>query len=119
MFDDRRKYLRFDIPLKVEYEVEGGSKNYTTGVTANFSREGINLVTQQFDYDPSNTVELKLQHPTKESYIVLSGDVVWKRQVDDKWYAGLRLRQMDKGDKSDILGYAYDRWLENARNKNK
>ncbi len=50
-----------------------------------------------------------MQNPhQREDTIEACGDIAWKRQVGDEWYLGLRLKFINKVDKSDILDVAYD-----------
>ena len=117
MFDERRKFLRFDLPIDVEAKASGESQVYAIGVTKDFSREGMSLVSRNFDFQPHASLQLKLQLPTQEESITASGDVIWKRKVDDKWQAGLRFTGIDKASKGEILDYAYDKWLDKLRNQ--
>jgi c-di-GMP-binding flagellar brake protein YcgR len=113
--DDRRKFLRFDLPIDVEAKSTNIAGDYAIGVCNDFSREGMSLVSGDFNFDPNTSLELKLQLPTQEKYITASGDVVWKKKIDDKWRAGLKITNIDKANKGDLLDYAYDKWLAKMR----
>ena len=69
MFDDRRKYMRFDIPLDVEYATSSDKSNYRKCSTNNFSREGLGIVSNDYDFSGDSGLELKVKHPTNGEYI--------------------------------------------------
>jgi len=117
MFDDRRKFIRFDIPLSVEFKPSQELPVYLKGTTKNFSREGLGVVSENFVFEPNTTLELRLKLPTKEAYISILGNVIWKRQINDKWQAGLKFREIDKAAKGEILECAYNKWLDRLRSQ--
>ena len=116
MITEKRKFIRFDIPLNVELMPSGDTSGYAMGITRNFSREGLALVSQDFDFKPAETIELRLSLPEKEMFVHVLGDVVWKKNVETKCLTGVKLRNMDKEVKSEILDYVYNIWLEKVRN---
>ena len=113
MFDDRRKFLRFDVPLKVE--IKKSQEYYSSGVTKNFSREGFSLVAEEFDFEPKNYLEARIELPQQNGFVNVYGEIIWKRQIGDKWQVGIRLSQIDKASKDDILSYAYENWKNRMR----
>lgn len=118
MLKDRRKCLRFDIPLDVKFkskEVAG----YSLGVTNNFSRKGFCFEMQKFDPKSKETIELKVRHPQEDTFISVTGDIVWRRQVEAKYLVGIKLREMHKEAKWEILDCCYNTWTDKMRRKNK
>jgi c-di-GMP-binding flagellar brake protein YcgR len=116
MFDRRRKFMRFEAPLCVEFE--SASKNdHFLGLIKDFSREGCSLIAQQFDFPLNSTIELKMQLPEQTGFAAVWGDVVWSKEQEGKHYAGIKFREIDSGVKQDILGYAYQRWVETCKSK--
>lgn len=112
MFNDRRKYMRFDISLDVEYMISDNQSNCRKGVTSNFSRQGLGLVSNDYDFVSNASLELKVKHPTKDNLISAVADIVWKTKIGDSWHAGLQIREIDKAAKMDILDIAYDKWVQ-------
>ncbi len=112
MFNDRRRYMRFDIPLDVEYATSDSKSIYRKGTTSNFSREGLGLVSSDYDFENNTSLELKVKHPRQENAISAMADIVWKTKLGDSWYAGLKIREIDKEAKMDILDIAYDEWVQ-------
>lgn len=104
-----RRYRRFNIPLDVAV------KNGSTGLTKDFSREGLGLVLDDFDFDTYSDVELRMNNPVYNEPVEIRGEVVWKKEVEGKWHVGLKMKNIDITAKSDILMYAYDRWLSEQR----
>lgn len=112
--EEKRKCPRYDLFGSVKVE---GISSVAGAPIKNFSRGGFCAIFYNFDYEPQATVSVKLQVPSKESVIEVIGDVIWKKQIDDKWYAGLRFKEIDKTDKMDVLDYAYNQWLSDLRSK--
>jgi len=115
MFGERRKFIRFDISLNVEFKPVKGSAEYSLGVTRNFSREGLSFVSQDLDLKSEETIELRLTPPEKDTSISLLADIIWKKQVKNKWWSGVKFKKIDTEVKSEILDYAYNLWLEKIR----
>ena len=99
MFDDRRKYIRFDVPLNIRFKSPSVADSYTNAVTNNFSREGLGVLASDFSYDTNSTINMSVKHPFQDKYIDVLADVVWKSQKDNKWQVGLRIKEMDKAAK--------------------
>jgi c-di-GMP-binding flagellar brake protein YcgR len=116
MFDKRRKFIRFDAPLCVEFKSARKSDHFL-GLIKDFSREGCSLVAQDFDFPLNSTIELKMQMPEQSGFVAVWGDVVWSKQQEGKHYAGIKFREIDSGIKQDILSYAYQKWLDSRRKK--
>ncbi|RJQ16265.1 MAG: PilZ domain-containing protein [Nitrospiraceae bacterium] len=109
---DRRKYIRFDVPLNVMFKTDGNGAGYFEGVTRNFSRDGCCIESKNINVKLYETMQLQVKHPTRDMFVSLSGDIVWKQEIKDRCLAGIRLLMMDKEAKSEILDFAYDMWLE-------
>jgi len=112
---EKRKFVRFEIPLTVLFRLEGKPDSYYQGVACNFSREGLCLVSQDFPFGPNSAVEVKLDVPDKDNALTISGEVKWKTFSGDRWQVGLRFREIDRAGKMDILEYAYNSWLSKMR----
>lgn len=115
MLQENRKFIRFDIHLNLELSPNGPKGGHLVGITRNFSRDGFSFVSEYFDYDASKTIEFKMEHPQSENYVSVLGNIVWRRQVRDRCLAGIRIVGMEEEVKSEILDYAYDRWIESMR----
>jgi c-di-GMP-binding flagellar brake protein YcgR len=116
MANERRKFKRFDVSLDVAFKISNGSDEYFTGVTMNVSRSGLCFESGMFGLALQELVDLKLKLPDTDRFISVSGDVAWKKQGEDKCWVGIAFREINKEAKSQILDYAYDRWVEQNRN---
>jgi len=104
--------MRFAIHLNMEWKPTKEANEHLIGIVRNFSREGFSFASENFDLKPKETVELRLKHPQKNKFVSVSGDIVWKRQLKNRCLAGIKLRDMDNEAKSEILDYAYNRWVK-------
>jgi c-di-GMP-binding flagellar brake protein YcgR len=111
---ERRKFIRFEIPLDVIFKPSDNSATYSSGITKNFSRSGCCIESGSTDLSLTDNMDLQVKHPSKDFFVPASGTIVWKQQLgDDKWLLGLDILDIDKEAKSEILDFAYDIWLEN------
>lgn len=111
---ERRRFIRFDVPLEVLFKSSDDSSLLFSGITKNFSRYGCCVEVKSSDLSLEETMELQLRHPRKDTFVSASGKVVWKQQLDhDIYQVGINLLAMDREAKSEILDFAYDVWLEN------
>ena len=113
MLDNRRKFPRFNIVVDVEFRANGDS---FSGMTKNVSRDGISFILQSCSVDAGSPLQFQMQNPhQREDTIEACGDIAWKRQMADECHLGLRFKDINKVDKSDILDVAYDNWLSDIR----
>jgi c-di-GMP-binding flagellar brake protein YcgR len=117
MSEEQREFLRFECLLPAEVVKIEGKDNLIERVTAHdFSREGLKL-TISFNLDPGAKMELKLFLPEKKITSKLSGVVTWSKGVQNKMEVGLKIKEMDKKLKSEILNWVFPKWLEKERKK--
>ena len=116
MQKDRRKFMRFDIPLEMEFKPSIDANSHSKGTTVNFSRSGLCFETKEHDCILSDLVELKVKLPKKDDYVSVTGDLSWKEKLDDsRCLVGISFKKIDSEAKSQILDHAYDAWLLNFR----
>ena len=117
MNEEKREFLRFECLLPAEVIKIEGKDNLVERVTAHdFSREGLKL-TISFNLNPGSNMELKLFLPEKRISSNLSGEISWTKSVDNKMEVGLKIKEMDKNLKSEILSWVFPEWLEREREK--
>jgi c-di-GMP-binding flagellar brake protein YcgR len=114
---ERRKFMRFDIPLVLKFKLMDAVSGSSSGTTINFSRHGFCFESAGPALPSSETVEFELQIPGKDTFVPIRGYVVWSSTVDTKFMAGVQIREMNREAKSDILEYCYDTWLETVRKR--
>ena len=117
MLPNRRSYFRFDVPVTVTMaNLKNGETSYT-GTTKNLSRSGLCFETDNTNFQPNDRIELHIELPDNDSSYPLLVDVMWKRQVNDRYLTGVKIVSMDSEAKSEVLDYAYDMWLNRVRSK--
>jgi hypothetical protein len=111
---ERRKFIRFEVPLDVTLKNSDSSAHYSFGIIKNFSRYGCCIESVRTDLSLNDNLQLQVKHPHKDILVPASGIIVWKQQLsDDKCLLGVDIRDMNKEAKSEIMDFAYDIWLEN------
>jgi hypothetical protein len=112
MLERERKFPRFNFATDVEFNASGVP---FSGMTKDVSREGISFISQSCSVDVGTPLQFQMQNPQGEATIEACGDIAWKRQMGDEWHLGLRFKDINEIDKSDILDVAYDNWLSVMR----
>jgi len=113
MLGDKRNYIRFKTILNLEFKPHKIPSEYLHGIVTNFSYDGLNFIieilSENFNSEPKETLELIIKHPAKDANISALGEIVWKRQVNDKCCVGLKIREMDEKAKIGILEDAFNK----------
>ena len=111
---ERRKYMRFEVSVDVEYMVPGnGIPIEGISITKNLSREGMQLVLNK-RLVPGEELEFKLRIPGDAAPIYAKGVVVWidTTQAKDEPRAGVKFIQIGPFDRNRILEHIYKEWVE-------
>lgn len=115
MGEEKRKYLRFECLLPTELIKLDGKDGISKRIIAqDFSREGLKL-SINFNLNPGSKIDLKIYLPEKKLSTSVSGEVVWVKSVDNKLEAGLKINEMNKELKSEILNWIFPKWIEKER----
>ena len=112
MLDRRRKFLRFDFEVDVEFNASGVA---FSGMTKNVSRDGIRFISQSCSVDVDTPLQFQMQNPQGQATIEACGDITWKRQMGDGCHLGLRFKDINTVAKCEILDVAYDNLLSDIR----
>jgi hypothetical protein len=92
-----RNRKRYDLPLNVQFRSTYGAKDYSPAVTTNISGDGLGLNAENFKFILYEYLELQVGLPSTSEYVLLYGDVVWKREKGKGSLAGIQLRMKDRG----------------------
>ena len=114
MAKEKRKYFRFDCPVPVHLiQIEGGKRVVKKATLDEVSREGLKL-TFSFDLDlrPGSEVDFKLNIPEKRLTSKVLGEIVWTKPRGKKLEMGLKIKDMDKVLKSELMDLVYAKWRE-------
>jgi hypothetical protein len=110
MDKERRKYIRFPVSLRVEKYKE--NRVCSMGTIKDFSRDGIKAVFDDGNFDLNSYVTFGIQRPNREDIFPAVVEVMWKKQVDDKWEVGVRLNYFSSLIKSEILEQGCNNWMQ-------
>lgn len=117
--NEKRKYLRFAVPLRVEMVVEARVDLPQKGITKNFSREGLGLILHDFHLTAGSEVSLRVHVPQKKKPANMKGKITWAKLNNRHWEVGVKTIQINSEDKNQILDYAYKIWRSEESDKNK
>lgn len=115
MMMERRKFMRFDVPLHLKFKAPHQDDSFTDGVMINFSREGFCFQSELSDFKYDKGMEFNIQMPHRQDNIPVRGDVVWIEKNKGGALAGVRIHEIGNDAKFEILDYAYDLWLETMK----
>ncbi|MFA5165349.1 MAG: PilZ domain-containing protein [Candidatus Omnitrophota bacterium] len=111
---EKRKFMRFDVAIEVEYMVPGnGAPVEGISVTRNLSREGMQISVNS-KLVPGTELEIKLRIPEDAAPVYAKGDLVWVEKAEAKTEsgAGIKFTQMSPFDRNRILDHVYKEWVE-------
>lgn len=115
MGKEKRKFLRFECLLPVDLVKVDGKDNISRNIEVHdFSREGIKL-SINFNIEMGTNMEVNLLIPEKKLSIPVTGEIIWVKSVDNRLEAGLRIKDMDNEQKSEILNWIFPKWLEKKK----
>jgi len=94
MIQERRKFKRAPIFLIANVKDLKSLQQNSSGITADFSREGIGIESNSIYFHRGEILEILLKDPQSELSFSAEGEIVWKR---DGWYnckIGIKFRQI-------------------------
>ena len=108
---ERRKYMRFNTPLDVEYKSLTLNPIFGKALAKDLSREGLCVKTKH-KLSIGTTLELSLNVPGDNLPVFATGKVAWADGIE----AGLKLTKITQKDRARVLEHVYKEWLKtNAR----
>ena len=118
MREKRRKFLRFDCSIPSEVVELAGRRNLVERATVlDFSSEGLKLSVNFIDLHPGSSTELILFLPEKQLITSLTGEIIWSKYIKNKLEVGLKIKEMEKQKKKDILDWIFPKLLDKERRK--
>lgn len=103
MTPDTRKFSRVNIPIITEFRPVKEADDFYWGLTKNFSCEGFAFEALDFPHETEKTMEFKLKFPMKGTFILVLGDLMWKKQTGDRSIAGIKLKDMGEELRKEFL----------------
>ncbi len=115
MADDKRKFLRFECLIPIDL-MEIDDPDRKEAMIDNVSREGIRLV---FDlgraFREGESLSFQIQNPDQKRTCRMTGEVVWARPLGKKMEVGLRIMNMERCSKSELLDMGYNAWRKHQK----
>ncbi len=118
MADERRKFLRFDCSIPSEVLKLNGNHNLVESAKViNFSSDGLRLRVSFETPKLGSSSELKLYLPEKQLVAFLSGEVVWCKFTNNKLEVGLKIKDMKREARGEVLNWVFPKWLEREKKR--
>lgn len=101
--------------------VDSEGRSIVTGrvKVKDFSHEGLKLSVNLARLKPGSSVDLKVYLPEKKITTSLSAEVTWDKYEGNKLELGLKIKDMDKETKAEILKWLFPSWLTREPEKKK
>ena len=116
MGEDKRKCPRFECSIHSEViKVEENSNLIERTAILDFSRDGLRLGVDFINPIPGSNVDIEILLPAKQLIATLSGEAIWTRYEKNRMEIGLKLRDMDRQAKENILKWVYFKNMEKAK----
>ncbi|OIO38542.1 MAG: hypothetical protein COT00_02750 [Candidatus Omnitrophica bacterium CG07_land_8_20_14_0_80_50_8] len=106
---ERRKYLRFNTPLDVEYKTLALNPIFGKALIKDLSREGLRFGIKE-GVPVGTSVEIALNVPGDNLPVFATGKVAWADGLE----AGIKLTKISHPDRTRMLEYVYHEWLKTA-----
>ena len=105
--------MRFeDAYIDIFYEIMGHQPLKNKARLKDISRGGLRISGKKALLKGSY-IDMEIKVPARDKYIPAFGEVMWSRSLDDSYYdTGMRFTKIQKKDRSELLGYAYDEWVK-------
>lgn len=105
---EKRKFIRFEIALKVTYTIQKEPKMEKVGITKDVSAGGIKLLTEE-RLETGKKVDLKMFIPEALNPAHLNGVVLWSRDNEEgkkpSYCAGIEFGRIEEDNKSTFLRF--------------
>ena len=107
---ERRKYLRFNTPLDVQYKSLTLNPIFGKTLAKDLSREGLRIGLKD-KVTVGTPLEICMNVPGDNLPVFATGKVAWA----DGFEAGVRLTKMNQSDRMRVLEYVYREWLKTTK----
>ena len=107
---ERRKYLRFDAPLDLEYRTLTLNPIFGKALAKDLSREEVRMGVKQ-SIPMGTPIEICMNVPGDNLPVFATGKVAWADGIE----AGIRLTKISQTDRTRVLEYVYREWLKASK----
>jgi len=105
---ESRRFLRFDVDLKVDYMIQREPKIERTGLTKDICAEGMQLLTEE-KLQKGDKLEFKITLPEALNPVHLNGNVMWSKDLSPEQKfscsAGVEFGEIEEDNKNTFLQY--------------
>lgn len=105
---EKRKFIRFEVALKVVYIVQEGPRIEKTGATKDICVGGAQLMTEE-RLKKGDNLELKILIPDALNPVHLNGVVLWSKDAPDSknlpYSAGIEFGEIEEDNKNTFLRF--------------
>jgi hypothetical protein len=121
MTEERRKLLRYECCVPAEIIKLEGEYNLTQRATVrDLTSNGLKLVINfniNSNINQGSSLKLRLYCPEIELSTSLLGEIKWSKCAENKLELGLKIKEMDKNLKRELLNWIFPRWIERKTGK--
>ena len=114
---EKRRFIRFEISLKVNYTIQKEPRIEKTGVTKDVTVGGIQLLTNE-QLEIGSKLELKMFLPTALNPVHLAGIVLWSKETASNtghsYNTGIEFGDIEEDNKSTFLKFLCDLMYQKA-----
>lgn len=105
---EKRRFIRFDIALKVTYIIQKDPRTEKTGITKDVGAGGMQLLTEE-KIETGKRVELKVFLPEALNPVHLNGIVMWSKEDASgkalRHCAGIEFGKIEEDNKNTFLKF--------------
>ncbi|MBU1148030.1 MAG: PilZ domain-containing protein [Candidatus Omnitrophica bacterium] len=105
---EKRRFIRFNIALKVLYVIRKEPREEKTGITKDVSAGGLELLTKE-KMMPGSKMEITIYIPEALNPVHLNGTIVWSKETngDEKssYSTGVEFGKIEEDNKSTFLRF--------------
>ncbi len=109
---ERRRYVRFKMPLDVEYKTLTLNPIFGKTLAKDLSREGMRLGLKE-EMSSGTPIEITLNVPGDNLPVFAVGRVAWADGLE----VGIKLTRISLPDRDRVLAYVYREWVKSKKNK--
>ena len=107
---ERRKYMRFEAPLDVEYRTLTLNPIFGKALAKDLSKEGMRVGLKQ-NLPLGTSIEICVNVPGDNLPVFATGKIAWADGLD----AGVKLTKITPNDRTRVLEYVYREWLKESK----
>ncbi len=108
--EERRKFIRLEVPLELKYIVEGDAVRKEV-TTKDISCEGLRFISEE-DVKKGAALELNLGVPDAPNPVHIKGKTIWTKRLstqdDSPYEVGIEFTEIEEDNKNTFLKFLCD-----------